>query len=297
MTNTQAQTKTQQEPTPVKEAQPLARVGAVDLTHDTSSTNARLKSAWEQCHLVTPVTQVDALPEGFGVSLSYVKVNPNLDPAGPGDVYEVGNGKVALGGAALKSIAAAAGVDWDPELCRRMDDGKEQFYCRFRAVGTVANFDGTPRRITGEVELDARDGAPLIEEIVIRAKNARDRAGRPTPRDPSTEIRNLRKFLQRHAETRAKLRAITDLGVRRAYAPADLSKPFAIARLVFTGQSNDPGLRRAMALLNARRFLGGSQALYGADPQEPALPPARFEPPVVEAETDCAEGFEPLGGE
>jgi hypothetical protein len=69
----------------------------------------------------------------------------------------------------------------------------------------------------------------------------------------------------RHAETKAKLRAIASMGVKRSYKPSELGKPFAVARLMFDGHSEDPVLRREFALMKARRAIDGRAALYGGD--------------------------------
>lgn len=216
-------------------------------------------------HLVSAATRVDVLPEGCGVAISYVHVDPNPDPYnGPKEVYDVG-GRLGLSGTTLTRIAAAAGLDWDPQQSGRLDDGSDPHYVHYRAVGRVRNFDGSVRTVTGEVEMDAREGSPQIEEIKTKAANSRK-----GPRDPSVQILELRKFLLRHAESNAKNRAIADMGVKRSYAPAELQKPFAVARLTWTGESSDPELRRVFAEKTADAMIGGMSALYGRVPA--ALP-------------------------
>src|SRR5690606_41429138 len=61
------------------------------------------------------------------------------------------------------------------------------------------------------------------------------------------------------------------MGVKRSYAPAELQNPFAVARLTWTGQTDDPELRREFARMHAERMLDGTAALYGASPAS-ALP-------------------------
>lgn len=278
---------------------PAASISLGKASRDPAAITKALDEFNEQFHLVTPATTVDVLPEGFGVSLSLVKVNPSTDRDGPGEVYAVGGGKVGLSGPKILEIAGAAGVDWLPAESGRLDNGKDPHYVHFRSVCIVKNFDGTPRRLAGEVEIDARDGSPQIDEIETKAANAK-----PNPRDPRPQILELRKFILRHAETKSKLRAIASMGVKRSYHPKELAKPFAVARLNWTGQSDDPVLRRDFARMGAEKMLGGAQTLYGQQPTPAQLPraPQQFEghdPPPVgsvdDAEHDPGYDYDTAG--
>jgi hypothetical protein len=242
---------------------------------DPSALTAHLTHLSESHHIVSPATTVDALPPGCGVAVSYVVVDPSTAKDGPGEVYSLGGGKVGLSGTTLAKIGAAAGVDWDPSQSGRLDNGSDPHYAHFRAVGHVRNFDGSVRTLTGEVEIDAREGSPQIDEITQKAK-----AG---GRDPAAQILELRKFLLRHAESKAKNRAIASMGLKRSYMPAELNKAFAVCRLMWTGQTDDPELRRVFAEKTADAMIGGMASLYGKPAPQPApaphaLPaPQRFE--------------------
>jgi hypothetical protein len=267
--------------------------------HDPKAVTKHLQELSANYHVVSPATRVDALPEGCGVAVSYVIVDPNTDKDGPGEVYKVGD-KLGLSGTTLAKIGAAAGVDWDPRLSGRLDDGSDPHYCHYRAVGYVRNFDGSVRTLTGEVEIDAREGSPQIEEITTKAENAtRWENGKKVsaPRDPRPQILELRKFLIRHAERKAKNRAIADMGVKRSYAPAELQKPFAVARLMWTGESRDPELRRVFAEKTADAMIGGMSALYGRQPaalpeRAPAPQLSAHRPPPVGSVEDDAEDYD-----
>jgi hypothetical protein len=224
---------------------------------------AALVEAERQFHLVSPATQCGALPEGCEVVISMVSVDGRIGSDGKplsADIYPVGMGKFGLSKAPLDRIAGAAGVDWDPVLTRRLDDARDPFYCAFQAVGYVRSFDGTRRTITGTKEMDLRDGSPQCEALASRK---RDGSG-----DASKQIREMRLHILGHAESKAKLRAIRSLGLQTSYKPEELSRPFAIARLMFTGRTADPELRREFARMNADAMISGTRALYGA----PALP-------------------------
>jgi len=224
-----------------------------------------LTEASAQFHLVSPATACGGLPEGTEVVISMVTVDCRLDQRGKpvsSDIYPVGSGKFGLGKAPLDRIAGAAGVDWDPVLTRRLDDGRDPHYCSFQAVGYVRSFDGSRRTITGTKEMDLRAGSPQCEALAARRT---DGSG-----DADKQIREMRLHILGHAESKAKLRAIRSLGLQTSYPIEDLRRPFAVARLMFTGRSQDPELRREFARMNAEAMIGGTRALYGA----PALPPA-----------------------
>lgn len=217
-------------------------------------------------HIVSATTTVDCLPPGCGVAVSYVLVNPSTDKKGPGEVYALSGGKVGLSGTTIAKIGNAAGVDWDPDKSGRLDNGSDPHYCHYRAVGYVRNFDGSKRTIDGEVEIDARTGSPQLDEITAKAK-----AG---DRDPASQILELRKFLLRHGESKAKNRAVASgCGLKRSYHPEELKKPFAVCRLMFTGQSNDPEERKMFAEKTADAMIGGMASLYGRPSPQPAPAP------------------------
>jgi hypothetical protein len=236
---------------------------------DPASVSEYLAKLSQQYHVVSPAMQVDTLPEGFGVSVSFVQVDP------ANDTYRVGD-KRGLNGDCLKRIWAAAGGSWLTEKSRRLDDGSDPHYCHFRAVGVVRGFDNSPRRVSGEVEIDMREGSPQVKEIRDKAAlREADPEYRGKRDGGASQILEIRKFILRHAESKAKNRATADLGVKRSYTREELRKPFAIARLFFTGQSADPELSREFAMMGAAQALGAERMLYGsrAEPMEHRPPP------------------------
>jgi len=245
--------------------------------------------ASHNCHLVSPAPSVGALPEGFSVALSVVHIDAR-EMAQGGEVYDVG-GKSALGKSALQRIAGALGLSWDPQQSRRLDDGSDPHYCHYRAVGTVTQFDGSTMVLVADKEMDLRDGAAQVEALWDRYRaglEAHRRGQRKrAPNEPTGQIREMRLHILSHAQSKAQLRAIRSLGVRTSYVPADLGKPFVCARLMFTGQSNDPEMKRRFSEMLAAHHLGRSM-LYGP-PEQPAPAKqiaAHAPPPVGEARTD-----------
>lgn len=83
--------------------------------------------------------------------------------------------------------------------------------------------------------------------------------------DPTAQVREMRLHIMAHAETKARLRAIrSGLGLR-TYTLKELQLPFVVARLAFTGQSDDPETKRMFAGAIATAFLGGRRSLYGGE--------------------------------
>lgn len=247
--------------------------------------NEMLTKAQETSHLVSPATVCTVLPDGFDVVLSIIRVDPNTTKDGPKEVADVG-GNLALSGSTLKRIAVAAGVSWDPIRSGRLDNGKDPLYCHYRAVGWARNFDNSPRCLMDEVEIDLREGSKQIDAMRERTSGNID-----------SQIRDMRLFILRHAITKAKLRAITDLGVKRSYTPKELQRDFQVARLMWTGRSDNPEVQRIFATKTAEAALSSMHTMFGAPPARespsplPALPvrvntfaaPQGHDPPPVGA--------------
>ncbi len=244
---------------------------------DPAAVTKFLSDLAEHYNVIGPATSVDMLPEGFGVAVAYVKVDPTK-------CYSVGQGKLGVPGSDLKRIALAAGLTWDPGQSGRTDNGRDPLVVAWREIGHYRAFDGTVLTAQGSVEIDMRDSSAQVEAIRIAAKK----------RDGSNgdgEIREIRKFILRHAESKAKNRAVADMGIRRAYTQEELAKPFAVARLTWTGATEDPLLRREFARMFAEQFLGGTRVLYGS-----SAPPARqLAPPSPDPEFDRFDDFDTYG--
>jgi hypothetical protein len=204
----------------------------------TTEANNKLRVASEQYNLIAPATRVGSLPPGCGVAMSLVTVDPRFDQEskqGP-DVYVVDGGKLALQKHVLDRFASALGVSWDPRESRRLDDGSHPHYCAYRAAGVYRDFSGRVLSVSGEYELDLRDGSE-------RAKGA-----------TSKNLGSMRKFIVSRAETGARSRAISSAGIKRAYTAEELKKPFVIASLHFDGHSDDPETQRLLTQETARAF-------------------------------------------
>lgn len=295
-------------PPPTTPTTALAKVeSSIGSYRDPAVITARMRQLMDEAHLVSPATECGSLAEGCEVALSAVLIDTNTP-----EVYGIAGDRgspdetVGLSKTALDRIAGAVGGTWVIEKSGRLDDRSDPRYVHYRAVLRVMDFDGSIREFPGEVEIDARDGSPQIEEIIEKAKNAKDQNGNAKPRDPKPQIVELRKFLLRHAESKAMNRAIRKLGVRTSYKRKELAKPFVAARVLFTGRTDDAELRRIFAGKIADTFLASRLALFGGGTPAalPAAPPARVidvghAPPPVGAVSDYDEDddYVPFGNE
>jgi hypothetical protein len=211
--------------------------------------NARLAIAAEKHNLVSPSPSCGALPAGYEVLLSLVVVSHKPESL---DVFVDREGRLVLKKAALRRISGAAGLTWRPEFCGRLPGVNHPFYCRYRATGEVLNFDASSRVVSGEVEIDARDGSNYLRER------------RADPRFTDARLQSLRARIVQNAETAAKERAICDLGLERSYSLADIRRGFAVARVIFTGRSRSKRMREAFALQRASNAERARAALFGA---------------------------------
>ena len=237
---------------PKQHSDPIERlVGAFT---EAKAITARLRWASENCHLISPATTCARLPEGCSVAISVVQFDLTVD------AHDVGFGKVSLLKHALSMLASAAGVRWDPRASGRVDDGSDPYYCHWRSIGAWQHLDGTILPIVGDREVDLRDGSAQVERIFATSKDA------------EKQVREMRAFIVGHAQSKAELRAIRKAFGIRSYTKAELEKPFVTCRLMFTGQSDDPQIRRENAAAIRGTMLGGASALFGSPPGASQLP-------------------------
>ncbi len=237
--------------------------------------DAKLTQASNRAHLVSPFTSVGALPAGFAVRLAAVMVDRK------NETYPIpASSKVGLSKAALDKIGHALGLSWDPRMSGRLDDGRDPRYCRYRAVGSYMGADGIRHVVSAEKEMDLREGSPTVEGLAERAAKKGKKA--------DDQIRELRMHIVSHAETKARLRAIRSMGIRTAYEPDELTKPFVAACVTFTGATDDPALRTEFAKLIAQNALAGTAMLYPPAPG-PALLERTPAPPIESSAPDLDE--------
>ena len=222
-------------------------------------------------NVLTPVRQVSHVPMGHAVVLSAVNIDPREAREG-GETFRVDGGRRALSKSALDKLASAAGVSWVPERSGRLDNASDPHYCHFRAVGVLTDLDGAERVISGEKEMDLRDGSPQVAEL--------ERIAEKKGRSAEGQVSQMRLHILAHAESKAKLRAVRQACcVRGGYTQQDLQRPFVVPRLVETGDFGDPDLNREYARLKMRKMLGmggPAESLFGPPDPTPGL--GRAEP-------------------
>ena len=260
--------------------------------------NALMEWAKTNCHLIAPATAVGALPEGVGIAMTSVAVDLATKGSGDfvkyvsGDVYQVGD-KLGLSKTVLEKIGAGLGVTWDPSQSGRLDDGSDPRYVRWRAVGHYRAFDGAVITIVGEKEMDLRLRSAQVEALEERYRTSlakfRAGGGKYEPKNPEGQIREMRLHIQAHAESKARLRALRSIGIKPAYTPEELRKPFVAARAMFSGQTRDPALRAMFAEKVADAFLGGVASMYGRQAPAATVALPRVAPPSIGEVADYDE--------
>jgi hypothetical protein len=287
-------------------------IESANSSNDATVINESLKAAAETMHLVGPAPSAPRIAEDCEVMFSRVLVN--ADPK-VGEVYPIsGSSKFGLGKTPLEKIAMAAGISWDPELSRRDDDGSNPYYCEYTAVGEVFDFDGRRVTLIGTKSVDLRDGAALWQDAHERARDKAialaEEANEDRPlneeqqriaisngfRAAEKELRHARIHIVALAQSKARLRAIRSIGLKPSYTKEELAKPFVMAKLIWTGRTNDPVKAEIYAHARAEHFLGSSRRAYGGNALPANLAPRQLAapPPVSnfrETDDDADRSF------
>lgn len=281
----------------VTASQALANVG-IGAINNAREANEALEYAREIGHLVSPAPAVGFIPEGCSVMVSGIMVNRERESYEHSGSSERGLSKVAL-----DKIGGAAGIDWDPRLSVRLDDGTDPYYRCCQAVGRVRNFDGTWRHLEDKKEIDLRDGSARVQAILEREAAKRKKEGDKYRGDGGfRDIAMQRLHILSLCTTEARLRATRILGLRTAYTPEELLKPFVVVQMVFDGRSANPETAKYFRERIADSFLGASRQLYGAPSPAPAprevqtieLP--ELEPEPASTWTECSPKRTGTGG-
>jgi hypothetical protein len=239
----------------------------------------RIRLAAERCHLIGGAS-VAPLVEGHEIVLSVVPINRrNCYPsntsakrAAKGQAPDPEDAEPpvwGLGKADLMALAAAAGIEWTS--CNRLDDGSSAHFAHYEVEGRYRQIDGSWRTVgPDQRDIDLRDGSPQVANLT------------------QNQLTQMRETLIRSCITKARLRAIRGtLGVAHGMVDEDIERPFVFARMVFTGRSNDPSIRRLFAEVIAHQQLAATHALYGrALPQLSAMPA----PPALAAAPAPVQG-------
>lgn len=237
--------------------------------------------------LITPATQLAAVPPFHAVSMTMVRA----DPTNGAEVYDVGGGKKALGKPVLDRIAAAAGVRWTRS--ERTDDRSSPWYVEWTAECCYRALDGRTLTSIGSRSVDLRPGGADYIGFVDDAARRLSKANRPhdyaaAEAEAEKQISVARKFITSLAESKAKNRAIRSMGLPSGMSAADIGKPFLVLSLV---QNLDPSRPDEREVLLAQAA-GATDALFGARREERQarnVTPASAPPPLPEAPPQEAE--------
>lgn len=240
-----------------------------------------IKSLGEKHNLISPGGALNVFPHLHAAGISFVFIDPDRETYGIAGKSERGLSKTAL-----DRIAAASGVQWDPRLCGRVDDGSNPYVVEYQAAATVLQLDGTERIINATKRIDLRAEKDASPDTWGTDAQEIAKESAANNKDPWPRILQQRQHILSLAETKAKNRAIRTLGVKTAYSPEDIKKGFAVVRLGFTGQSDDPDVQREVELMIAQRALTGRASLYGGGERAKIGPPTR---PAVRVPKIAAE--------
>lgn len=261
---------------------------------DAQSLQATLeKFRKEGAHLLLPSTFIPEIPKYHTVAVDQVVLSSDTIE---GDVYPQQN-KLALTRQGLMKLANAAGMIWDPNRSRRLDDRTDKDYVVYQSVGGFEKLDGTPLFMKAEYDLDFEVIRDEIEEG-YEAKRNKDWVTGKYKKDwfikmsdeqkeafvqkcIRRDVLQKRKHKIKLAETGAMTRVIRGLlNLKSAYTVPELKKPFIVVRLVFQPDYDDPETKSRMAAA----AVGAVAGVFGPAATQPALPPAAQGSPVTEAE-------------
>jgi hypothetical protein len=247
-------------------------------------------------NVLQPVISVegDAVSPLLVSSIQFVRVNADEKA---GDTYHdprfaplwTDDGKLvpaktryALTAQAIGRIAAAAGVKWIPEQTCMVPGSRERranghVYLRYKATGAIRQPNGEWYWEPVEVEIDTQDEAEEIAATYRRQiRDGRNKylygknRGKvrfvedDVPDMVEREIMQLRRFILRHAETKAKSRAIRRLlSLPQTFSHDEISRPFAVPRLLYRPDFADP-MQLEQAQISGQR---AERGLYGGLPE------------------------------
>lgn len=235
-------------------------------------------------NVLAPTTHMQQISPLHRIRIETVEVDP--DPQN-GEVYKVGSkylGKNKAGEpiyedeltfskVALMKFADAAGITWNWRDTRPVTVTPDYVY--YESVAAIRKTSGEWRVLKGSVEIDLRVKEQEIYEQKLeqarkyensKYKNDKAKLGNKTPeqwaKDKTAEdMLRERKFKLRKAETAAMERVIRmALCLKQKYSPAELKKPFAIPKIDFAPDYNDPEVKRALLQQGIR----ASNNLFGA---------------------------------
>jgi len=202
--------------------------------------------------------------ELFLPHLSIVRLDPE---EGAGDFYYPNDakGKGRMTYAAMKKLAAEAGIQWEPDQEGIVQ--KDENYVAFRAVGRRFTSSGEVRRLAGFSDKDMM----IKREELIAANDNPNNKYKKSEAQIDAELRKERSFWMRKAESGARARVIKGfIPIKAAYTKEEAVRPFVVLRYIFSPDMRDAAIKTHI-LQAATQAVSG---LYGPAAVQAALPPA-----------------------
>lgn len=227
-------------------------------------------------HILSPVTDLGALPPNWVLVPSAVKINPDESA---GEVYKDGlfcrGDEVALTKVGLRKIATAAGIGW---TVVREDSGHVQNYWAMKCTISFRGHDGMMKPREASYEWDLRDGSPRVAGMSAK------------------ELSRARLNGYRRCEAGAINAGIREYGLKQKYTKQELQRPFVVFNLVFKPETEEQKNMLAQAALTGTTMLypGAIAALPPADPKvvDQLKPGAQAAEVPFEDEDEAADDFE-----
>ena len=205
-------------------------------------------------NVLFPATALDALPPMHRPSLSVIRVDTDKAKK---EVYPTNAGQLALSKATILKMLNASGASVKTE---KLTPDSDLDNIRWTAWVWGKLPDGTQHM---------SQGSKSYSWIKCQEQMSADQA------------KKYREFADEQTETKAILRAARAfINLKTSYSPAELQKPFLIARSIFSPDMSDPEIRR----MYAEKMIEATQSIYGTGPTK--IPPSLPMPP---GEPDDAE--------
>lgn len=186
-------------------------------------------------NVLGPVTEIQGLPPGYAVIFRVVTFDASFSEKDTsaksnGTYYITDGGKLALHRSALDALAAAAGLTWVSELCKRTDDRREVLYWEFQMGACYRTFDGDERTIIRSYEVDLRPGSPLASGMT------------------DNQYKKAKPFGAMLCESKAANRVVrAALSLKSSYTPEEAARPFVFPVLKWIPPTADPVINRMIA--------------------------------------------------
>lgn len=304
-------------------------------TADPNQATQWIDEAYQESGLVAAPfgNSVPMMGPGYAVSATPVQVTDLNDGFDGTQIYPIKGSKTKKGlyRTVMDDLATGMGFDWPPQWTWREKFNDERDHDRLCARVTVCgrykDVDGSWKSAAPQTkDIDLRESyidtngqvkvPSEVEEIRTRhlqkqmsdlppnaTEEAKEERRRIAKRNADAELAPLRKYIEAHATTKARLRVIATK-VRRSYTIEELRRgPIWCFRVVQTWRSDNPETQKRFDDAIIEREMGSSRMLYGETPSgretatPRALPPVSDEPYPEPQDAGVVNGNDAPAGE